>query len=336
MTQYYNPLSILKVLMAVGIIYIHVIPPSSLSIINAEQPDFNIPYTILTETLMRNCVPLYFFISAFMFFQKNGEKHYIPMIILRGRRLLIPFFIYNTIFIFLFIVKEETTLSKIIWLYISPANFPLWFLRDLFLMSMFVPIIKFMITNYPKIFPIVLFISYLILSPAKETSIISTFVFFSLGAYMGQRPKIGERIKQRKHLIWWIFIIVWGLDVIFHIYNINGQYIIHTLFKLIFICTAWCILDYINMNNPKNKFLLSQSNFSFFLYCTHMLLITSIYTYFPQYYLQQSLGSIILVYLLTPLGICVVTYISYTFFQKACPYLLSFSLGTKKTHSPIL
>ena len=49
--SYYNSLSIVKVLMAVGIVYVHIIPPSVLAITLSEHPIFKLLYAMTSETV---------------------------------------------------------------------------------------------------------------------------------------------------------------------------------------------------------------------------------------------------------------------------------------------
>lgn len=328
----FNALSIAKVIMVIGIIYIHIFPSFALRQICSSFPSFNHIYAVITETLARGCVPFYFFISGFMY--AKGElriTNYKRKTLSRVNRLIIPFFIWNTLFLIFFCLDRVQSVTDFIWLYIRPANFPLWFLRDLFLVSLTAPIISFCISKLKNFFPLFLLSTYFIYMPESETSFIASLIFFSIGVFFSTRTELMNWTKTHKAYIFAIFFLLWSIDTILYLSSYNRLFI-HNLFKLWFILTFVCLLPYLRKDKKIGNFLFSLGNFSFFLYCTHLFFIAIPHLLYPAYYNCSSLFSSIAIFLCSPWLLCVSSYTVYYILLKINPELLHFLLGTKKHH----
>lgn len=175
-------ISFLRFPLIVGVILIHTqLPNSNEGFVCYEATKF-----IFSNIIARIAVPLFFVCSGFLFFYKTSDftfNTYLNKLKKRVKSLLIPFLIWNTLFI---IFREEVVVKD--WLRAfglncnhHPINYPLWFIGDLMLASILSPIIYWLIKRLKIIFPLILGVLWLV-----NTNVcwkLETFFFFSLGAF---------------------------------------------------------------------------------------------------------------------------------------------------------
>ena len=92
---------------------------------------------VVSETLVKVAMPTFFVMSGYLFFgnvTKWNAKIYWNKQRRRAKTLLVPYIIWNIAMA----VKLKTFSLSI---FIEPANMPLWFLRDLMIVSLLTPII---------------------------------------------------------------------------------------------------------------------------------------------------------------------------------------------------
>lgn len=92
---------------------------------------------VVSETLVKVAMPTFFVMSGYLFFVNVTEwnaKTYWNKLRRRVKTLLVPYIIWNIAMA----VKLQTFSLSI---FVEPANMPLWFLRDLMIVSMLTPII---------------------------------------------------------------------------------------------------------------------------------------------------------------------------------------------------
>lgn len=151
-------------------------------------------------------VPLFFVISGFLFFYKEHNftvDIYMNKLKRRAKSLLLPYIIWNVLVLMLYFVVQNVAPSmnsgrtKLVMDfsiadYIScfwsmkdvngmgtPIDGPLWFIRDLMVMTILSPIYFWVIKTLKVIVPLVLLLIYIWGVP------ITAYVFFAIGAYFG-------------------------------------------------------------------------------------------------------------------------------------------------------
>lgn len=132
---------------------------------------------IITNELARIAVPLFFFISGFLFFYHTdfSMKMYKQKLKKRVRTLLVPYLFWNTVVFLLFFLTQiffssmTSGRNKLIvdygwldwmnlfWNYREgmPVCYQFWFIRDLIFVVLFVPVLYYFI-KYCKAFAVVL------------------------------------------------------------------------------------------------------------------------------------------------------------------------------------
>ncbi len=148
-------------------------------------------------------VPGFFLISGFLLF--SSKKTYFEKLQSRYHTLLIPYFLWNSIILFIYIIAYATghpqdingrniaDYSMIDYLRLfwdrgsyDNGNFvpllcPLWYIRNLFIMSIASPIIYYLI-RYMREFFLLIIAAWWMMTP-HNAFIPQTILFFSLGAY---------------------------------------------------------------------------------------------------------------------------------------------------------
>lgn len=322
--SYYNSLSIVKVLMAVGIVYVHIIPPSVLAITLSEHPIFKLLYAMTSETFFRGCTPTYFFIAGFMFYRGIINQNYKSKIVSKAKRLLLPYIVWNSIFIICFSLDKCDSINSLVDMFIRPANFPLWFLRDLFFICLLSPFIGYLLRRFRKYLPCLLIIYYIIFS-CSDVSFVGIF-YFTLGAYFSFTPSLITFLKKRKRYVLLLFVLVWFIDAYMWIIGANRDFLHHAIFKLLFIFMIFSTLD-IWKNPVFIKTILPLGKASFLLYCCHLFYIAILQFNFRYIYYNESTLYVCSLYVLLPWMLFLITIIIYNILSRYTPKLLQFSLG---------
>ena len=141
---------------------------------------------VVSETLVKIAMPTFFVMSGYLFFINVTEwntKTYWSKLRRRVKTLLIPYIIWNSAMA----VKLKTfSLS----FFIEPANMPLWFLRDLIIVSLLTPIIYIGVRKLGyRLFAILLPIYVTGLYAVQPGLTPYAICFFSLGAFLSIRKK---------------------------------------------------------------------------------------------------------------------------------------------------
>ena len=211
-----DSITLLRFPLIVAIVFIHTFIAGQPNIdgkINVEYGQY--PIYDLLDHIVRIClaevaVPLFFVISGFLFFYQcdfNRETYY-NKLRKRIHSLLIPYMIWNTLYLFFVMIVQQLQPSstnldrKLVMEYsfidildsywhfdgvcrgYGPICGPLWFIRDLMIVNLFSPIVYFFINNKRVIFLFLLGLLYIcgigLLTPGLSST---AFFFYSLGAW---------------------------------------------------------------------------------------------------------------------------------------------------------
>ena len=225
-------LDLLRFPLAVVIVIIHVFSNRGSGIIfNGNEIDFSNAVffeeikCFIDGFLREQSVPIYFFISGFVFFlsvEWSREK-YIQKLKNRVHTLLIPYLIWNTISLLLMVVSQvyfasflaspmsswNPTFGNILscyWVYtgqlfgieipgaVNPVDIPLWFVRNLMIVVLCTPVLYRLMKRGNYWFVVVLgilcfFNGYFDKGGQDFLGFFGAFFFFSWGAYMSINRK---------------------------------------------------------------------------------------------------------------------------------------------------
>lgn len=160
---------------------------------------------LVSQTLVKVVVPVFFIISGYLFFSNVGEWSmavYKQKLRRRVRTLLLPYLFWNL----LMAVKLRTADLSVLWVFwhqagrqvdwlgienvmTAPADLPLWFLRDLMVVTLLSPVVHFALRRVGAWLLVVLTVAYLSGVGAFAVPGLSMYAlyFFTLGAWLGIR-----------------------------------------------------------------------------------------------------------------------------------------------------
>lgn len=204
-------ITFLRLPLIVAVVYIHTslhefIIGSTASTIRSQFPIYNIFHHIITDEIARLAVPLFFFISGFLFFYKSDFSISIYKKKLKSRfhSLLIPYIFWNALVLLLLFLthmffpsmtsgKAQPFAHFSILDFISafwsfqdgmPVCFQFWFIRDLMVVVLFTPLVYIALKTGKVASLLFLAVLWLFGIWFHITGIsISAFFFFSFGAY---------------------------------------------------------------------------------------------------------------------------------------------------------
>lgn len=107
------------------------------SLLGSGWDAYEVLKLMISQTLVKVAVPAFFVMSGYLYFanvEKFTEEVYWHKLRRRVRTLLIPYIVWNLL---MALKLQEISLAT----FIAPANMPLWFLRDLIMVSMVTPIL---------------------------------------------------------------------------------------------------------------------------------------------------------------------------------------------------
>lgn len=343
------------------IVWVVLIHSNISKIINVEANDFLIfsfVRYVFSNTFAHVAVPLFFFIAGFLLYHKMNSftgKDYIKKLKSRFKTLVIPYILWNLIYIVIyafiqFFVSSKRKLfqdySFMDWTMLFwdtsytnqvevggsgsgfPINVSLWFVRDLIILVLLSPIIFIFVKKLKQYFLFVLavlWVSNLWFVTVSPT--IVSFFFFSCGAFFSiHRMNFVKRIQP----LWKISIIVYPILVLIEIWNFKStpppvwlsyMHNVGILFGMVIsvLVSKRLILSGIQINKK-----LTES--SFFVYAYHPIFLIIIVKLSFKI-LPHSDFFLCLAYFVCPLLIISFGVILNLFFKKKTPKLLSLFTG---------
>ena len=332
------------------LLFAHVLPMVSVPI-EMNLSEMNIYHFIsegISHNLSRIRNPLFFFFSGFFFFPKLEEWNagfYRSQLKKRIRSLLLPYLLWNILMIAAIYIKnyavtsflsmepgEELSSLRVTPWYIlfwhTPANYPMWFLRDLLCMSVLAPLFYLFfrfLKGYGVLILVILYLS------AWETDVaglsMSAIMFFGAGAYMGIYKKnileFCSRFRYTAAIATLLFLccatMCNGREL--HVYIVR-------MYVLFGIVTAFNLMDWLINRETWKKLFCNLSATVFFIYAAHEIYIIN-WTkgFFSRTSLAGSGGGLLLSYMLIPfitLGICLGLYY---ILNKMAPKALALLVG---------
>ena len=177
------------------------------SLLASEWNTYEFLKLLVSQTMVKVAVPVFFIMSGYLFFanvDKLDVTTYKKKILRRIKTLLIPYLIWNL----LMAVKLKSFSWNIFWVFwcpagiqtdwlgqeqlmTAPANMPLWFLRDLIVVSLLTPIIYILVRKFDCWLIAVLTVFYLsgVFAFIPGLSAYAVY-FFTLGAFLSIRKMI--------------------------------------------------------------------------------------------------------------------------------------------------
>lgn len=203
-----NRLSVLKVWLSIMVVFIH----SYSEEINftSETVALEVPRWLqlfkylVSQEISRCAVPAFFCISAILLFKKNFDWK--SNIIKKCKTLMLPYFLLNTFWIIFFCIVQnipilkgyfsnpgnivadwgwKSWIDKFLGVTGYPICYPLWFVRDLFVLNVLAYVIKKVIDLFPKfVFGIVVLLWIFNVNLHIFCMSTQSLCFFAMGYYI--------------------------------------------------------------------------------------------------------------------------------------------------------
>lgn len=328
----------------------------------------------LVKTLVSGCavqvaVPVFFFISGFLFFQgvtKMNRDIYHSKMIRRFHSLLIPYILWSLVAIPLLSLTKygetltgttsiselydfwhQLNLKSVFWsyqestnqfpnllgwssIYASPVLGPFWFVRDLIIASLLSPVIWWFVTKTKQWGLVVLFLIYL-LRIWPETAVNSQILFFAFGAYWS----LNEWSLTFQNAIWRRLSYVAALLLLIVLVRLEGN-ATYWGFQLMPFFTIIGTVAVFNLwkgtEERIGSLTLWLSKSSFFVFAIHMIFTLPLGFFVTKTLFRNASGWLLptLQYLLTPCVIYAISLIIYWLMERLTPQLLSVLTGSRK------
>ena len=290
-------------------------------------------------------VPMFYIISGLLFF--NGIRNVgdcFPKIKKRAKSLLVPYLIWNLVFIGWYVVMAYTPgissfvnsdllsnlqltdpFSTLHFLFITPAGFHLWFLRDLMIFVLLSPVLYFAIKHFPWLTVILLFIGC---GWIPRLGV----VYFALGGVIAIHYDL-ERLtalltRHRTILLLCIYFmnaVIAAFGVV-RSGNVFWQYYVQIM-SMIAIAAIWGLYDYVVPKDYKfSEWMNNILRYTFFVYLFHE----------PAFNIIKKVGlkvigiheySLIVLYMINPILMLILAIGVGMLFQKLLPKTYSICVG---------
>lgn len=261
----------------------------------------------ISNVLAHIAVPTFFLISGYLFFLNMKEWNtdlWFNKLKKRSFTLLIPYLLW----IILFLLKTRTMPSiadfwcSVQWNFdrldlwgnpnvaSSPILVPMWFIRDLMVVTLLSPIIYFCFRSFVNdinktcciisgiIFSFLYFTQTSLLLPGFSS--LSLF-YFSLGAYLSLNNKVLDNIVNGKRYripLYLTFVVLFVLEIL---YNGHNTYVGNIIYPFWVFVGVLSIIDAFSLANRSNSvivqnvlsFFIGNSNSSFFIFAFHIFIL---------------------------------------------------------------
>lgn len=337
-------LNILKYIAIIFVVYIHAY---AVDVNFADGTNtFLLPWWLLffenliSQTIARCGVPLFFLISSVLLFKK--QRDYKFTIKEKIKSLLIPYLIWNSFWVCTFAVLQklsftapyfsgnetpilDSSFSEWLALYgigfnlPSPQNYPLWFLRDLMLVTIFFPVIKKIADRFPKL----LFAGAVItLAIPVDFPLKQALLWFCIGACI---------VKLQIHMTVFDSISMWKIFLFYaicaSIKMMVNNHIIDVLFIYIGIIFWLRVSKSIYNCKCKNIFL-QLSTWTFMIYVAHEMTLSSLKKLCFRLLPTEPIW-LLMEYLLLPVVVIIGCSIAGAILKRATPKLYSVVTGAR-------
>lgn len=348
---------VLRFPLMIGVVFVHIYIPNQ-----TENMLVNIFDNFFVEAIVRIPVPLFFFISGFLFFyglEKFDIVEYFDKLRKRIRRLLIPYFSWGLLavgikYIHYLLGKDDLAYlfndGCLKWIYYviwDPVNYQLWFVRDLFLMALLSPLIYFCLKRLKILFVLMLGgawlfwhqnifalfdLKYIILTgnvfDVKGFDFFSLF-FFSFGAWFSLYNKDFILIFRR----------LFPMAIVLYVFFYVSRFICDDLFfaelfrrlAIFFGLISVVVIAYVLLERgmvKKNLFLEKGSQFIYYYHAIFLMYFNIILFDYLLFSVKNDYVYL-LVYLLIPIVTIFVGLGLYKVGMKYMPRVMNFVLGLK-------
>lgn len=308
-------------------------------------------YHYISELISRNigavAVPMFFVISGYLFFAGCADRDlqfsdFVTKWKKRVRTLLVPYIIWNVLYIVAILVKrviftqlglenddKDLALARgfgyLFWM--GPLDYPLWYVRDLMVMSLLAPVYYWLIRKALPLF--LVFLGVMCLLPWDiECPDAVSLLFFGTGACLSLKD-VDVLSFCRKFRIPSFILSVILLAVTLFSGDYEYRYIFVRISCFVWFIAVFNIFDSVCDKKKMSEILTWLAGASFFVYALHTVYLTDWVRGFLQRVLGTGLSGTSISYALIAPTVCLICLACYTFMKKFMPRTLSVLCGTR-------
>ena len=333
----------------VMVVFIHTSPGASSEAFTWSLDKWNL-YAFFSELVSQHLFAIatrcFFFFSGFLFFRYMEEKDFSWNWLLgkwknRIRTLLVPFLIWNLLYVGAIVLKNGmfgllgwgtssgemavVSYGPVNWFLTGPANFPLWYLRDLIVMSIAAPV--FYIASKWLKWPFLFFLTGLYLSPLSPAiPSMQAIFYFGIGVWMGAH-KIDFLPLCRKVKIPAAVVAASLLPLATSQVCRPSHLLLINLFIPFGIISFLNLFDSLISDGKRLKSLIGLSKYVFFIYAVHEIYIMGWTKGFFLRLLGPSFISTCIMFFLVPAIVLIICVLLYRLLDKLAPRTLAFACG---------
>jgi succinoglycan biosynthesis protein ExoH len=318
--------------MVIGIVVLHLPPSQPLSELSGSLLDF--VKAFFSQGVFRATVPVLTAISGFLVFCSG--LHLKPRKLFKKKcsSILFPLLLWNIPFaIFVFAVQKYELLSHsfsanlypvdtLAWINAltgamgKPVNYPLNFLRDLFVVSLLSPIMWITLKNIPYIGLTIVLVIYFFNLDGSLVLRNSMLVSFYIGALAACQRWELTYLDRYSSLLFTLFIALCLAIVFFKWENIE-------IFRLISPLLVWPSMSLV-VNSKAGDVLYNHSKSSFFTFLSHGPIILVIWLIFNK--VAEGVPYFVYWFATPAITVLLTAWLS-NIFKKRMPLISSFALG---------
>ena len=312
-------------------------------------------YHFISEMISHNFAKIavcwFFVFSGYLFF-RNLEGSFSWDSCLskwkkRLRSLVLPYIIWNLLLVLAIIVKSGVfsaiglgpdeqmewvrKVNIVDWLWSWPANFPLWYMRDLIILSLLAPAWYYFF-KYGRWWSLAILVAVYLSGWNPAIPGMRGIFFFGLGAYLGinrmDMLELCRKVRIPCYIVAPVILLVTSYfnSASFHEYLLRLFYPFGMV-AFMNICDSICLKE----KNMNRLFRLSKS--VFFIYGAHEIFILGWTKGLFLRALGDGLAGTAVSYFLVPVVVLAVCLILYKFFEKFTPRTLSFVCGGRVSNA---
>lgn len=272
---------LLNVFLTILIVILHAVPLLRFGI----DVDITYPFIYSIYIFCQIAIPLFFFISAYLFYNTcESYKSVLDKIKRRYHSLLVPYILWNCIFTSIYFIlaclpffysnvsagDSYYTWKDFIIGVLDSRFTPLWFVKNLIFYTLLSPVIFFLLRN--KFLFLIVFVIVSIIYLKSNFKIYDSFwngiPMYMMGAYIGYRKIC---IRNNHSLIFFSCIIIIA-SYLLSLYDESCLLFLRFITPVIWFVVDWIFYDYIKTKFHFRKWM----GYTFFIYCTHYFILNVI------------------------------------------------------------
>jgi surface polysaccharide O-acyltransferase-like enzyme len=345
-------LNLLRFPLIVGVVFIHAaIGPVRVagSDLGATQTSAvsEFVFRLVNGGIARIAVPLFFLMSGYLFFLgfEWSKQSYFAKLRSRARTLLIPFLFWNVYALLIVAVAQSipatqrfisrgspliasfTTfdyLNALLGLTRHPIAFQFWFIRDLMIAVLLVPLIYFLLKHAPLPFLAVLSVGWFLGVWPVSIPSSAAILFFSAGGYLAWTDRSLFALDRYGPRIVGLYLPVLMLDVLW-----KGQpysLYLHNAGVVLGIVAGLYATKLAAESEAVKSWLLGLSSASFFVFAAHIPLLQVVEKSLRVVSPQSTSASLAL-YFVSPAAVVAILVLAYRVLSWLAPRFTGFVTG---------